>query len=183
VRNAARRWQAYCFGSANCEPAYIHVPRRLVVERLLVDAHGAAPIERRVFVFDGHATIIQTTVVGANGVLRSPAFHSRDWERLSIRLTSVPDEIPPVRPKLLGDIIDLAERLGAGLSHCRVDIYDCGDTLTIGEVTLYSWSGMIPFHDPAQDLALGAHWKIRRPALRALRAVAFGRWEVAYCKT
>ena len=182
MRGAARRWLAYCFGSANCEPAYIHVPRRLIVEQLLVDARGAAPIERRVFVFDGHATIVQTTVVGANGVLRTPAFHSRDWERLPIRLTSVPDEIPPVRPKLLGEIIDLAERLGAGLSHCRVDIYDCGDTLTIGEVTLYSWSGMTPFHDPAQDLAMGAHWKIRHPALRALRTVAFGRWEIAYCK-
>ena len=182
VRSAARRWLAYCFGSANCEPAYIHVPRRLIVEQLLVDARGAAPIERRVFVFDGHATIVQTTVVGANGVLRTPAFHSRDWERLPIRLTSVPDEIPPVRPKLLGEIIDLAERLGAGLSHCRVDIYDCGDTLTIGEVTLYSWSGMTPFDDPVQDLAMGAHWKIRHPALRALRTVAFGRWEIAYCK-
>jgi hypothetical protein len=183
ARSAARGWLAYCFGSANCEPAYICVPRRLVVEQLLVDAHGAAPIERRVFVFDGHATIIQTTVVGANGLLRTPAFHSRDWERLPIRLSSVPDEIPPVRPKLLGDIIGLAERLGAGLSHCRVDIYDCGDTLTIGEVTLYSWSGMSPFHDPAQDLAMGAHWKIRHPALRALRAVAFGRWEIPCCKT
>jgi hypothetical protein len=30
---------------------------------------------------------------------------------------------------------------------------------------------------------MGAHWKIRRPALRALRAVAFGRWEIPYCKT
>jgi len=183
MRSAARGWLAYCFGSANCEPAYIHVPRRLVVERLLVDAQGAAPIERRVFVFDGHATIVQTTVVGANGVLRTAAFHSRDWGRLPIRLTSIPDEIPPVRPKLLAEMIDLAERLGAGLSHCRVDIYDCGDTLSIGEVTLYSWSGMTPFHDPAQDLAMGAQWKIRRPALRALRAVAFGRWQIPYCKS
>ncbi len=183
VRSAARGWLAYCFGSVNCEPAYIHVPRRLVVEQLLVDAHGAAPIERRVFVFDGRATIIQTTVIGANGALRTAAFHSREWERLRIILASVPDEVPPPRPPLLAEIIDLAERLGAGLSHCRVDIYDCGDTLTVGEVTLYSWSGMTPFRDPAQDLAMGAHWKIRHPALRALRAVAFGRWEIPYRRT
>jgi hypothetical protein len=180
VRSTARGWLAYCFGSANCEPAYIPVPRRLVVERLLVDAHGAAPIERRVFVFNGRTTIIQTTVMGANGVLRSAAFHSRDWEPLPIVLRSVPDEMPPPLPRLLPEIIDLAERLGADLSHCRVDIYDCGDTLTIGEVTLYSWSGMSPFRDRAQDLAMGAHWKIRRPALRALSAVALGRWEVLY---
>ncbi len=178
VRSTARRWLASCYGAANCEPGYIHVPRRLIVEHLLVDAQGAAPIERRVFVFDGHATIIQTTVVGANGVLRTAAFHSPAWEPLPIRLASIPDKIPPPRPWLLADIIDLAERLGAGLSHCRVDIYDCGDTLTVGEVTLYSWSGMFPFHDPAQDLAMGALWKIRRPALRALRSVAFGRWEM-----
>jgi hypothetical protein len=180
MRDTARRWLSYCFGSANTEPAYIDVPRRLIVERLIVDAQGAAPPERRVFVFDGRATIIQTSVVGSNGVLRTPAFHSRDWERLPIRLASVPDEIPPARPYLLAEMIDLAERLGAGLSHCRVDIYDCGNVLMVGEVTLYSWSGMIPYHDPAQDLAMGAHWRIRHPATRALRAVAFGRWAIPY---
>ncbi len=97
---------------------------------------------------------------------------------MPFRLTTIPDVVPPPRPPLLTDILDLAERLGAGLSHCRVDIYDCGDRLVVGEITLYSWSGLLPFHDPAYDFALGAHWTIRRPILRAVRAVARQHWEI-----
>ena len=178
VRAAARAWLAHCHGTSSHEPAYIHLPRRLIAERLLCNADGGTPIERRVFVFDGRAALIQTTVVVSDGVLRTPAFHTRAWERVPIRLISIPDVIPPPRPPLLPDILDLAERIGAGLSHCRVDVYDCGDQLVIGEITLYSWSGLARFHDPAYDLALGAPWTIRRPVLRALRAIARQRWEI-----
>jgi len=51
--------------------------------------------QRRVFVLDGYATIIQCTVVGANGVLHTAALHCRDWERLPMRPTGVPAELAP----------------------------------------------------------------------------------------
>ncbi len=178
IRATARGWLAHCHGTAMCEPAYINVPRLIMVERCITATDGTPPVEPRVFVFDGRAEVIQTTVHGADGHLRTASFHSRDWRQLPIRLVSRPDPIPPPRPPRLAEMIEIAERLGADLSHCRVDFFDCGDRLVVGEVTLYCWSGMTPFHDPAQDLALGARWTIRRPGWRALRAVALGRWEI-----
>jgi hypothetical protein len=178
ARAAARGWLAYCHGTSMNEPAYVHLPRRLIIERLLLCPDGVAPLERRVLVFDGRVAFIRTTTSGADG---RPCFgdvHAPDWTRLPITWESPVHPSPLPRPARLDEIITLAERLGAGLSHCRVDMYDCGDRLMIGEITLYSQSGLAVYPDPAHDLALGAPWTIRRPALRALCAIVTRRWEI-----
>ncbi len=178
ARTAARGWLAYCHGMSMNEPAYVHLPRRLIVERLLLRPDGTTPLEHRVSVFDGRVAFIRTTTSDANG---RPCFgdvHDRDWTRLPITWESPAHPVPPPRPARLAEMIELAERLGAGLSQCRVDIYDCGDRLMVGEITLYSQSGLVPYPDPAHDIALGEPWAISWPMLRAFRAVAVGRWEI-----
>jgi hypothetical protein len=178
VRTAARGWLAYCHGTSMNEPAYVHLPRRLIVERLLLRPDGTAPLEHRVSVFDGRVAFIRTTSADANG---RPCFgdvHARDWTRLPITYDRPAHPVPPPRPARLAEMVELAERLGAGLSQCRVDIYDCGDRLMVGEITLYSQSGLVVYPDPAHDLAMGEPWTISRPMLRAFRAVALGRWEI-----
>jgi hypothetical protein len=178
ARTAARGWLAYCHGTSMNEPAYVHLPHRLVVERLLLCPDGTTPLEHRVSVFDGRVAFIRTTTSNASG---RPCFgdvHDRDWTRLPITWESPAHPVPLPRPARLAEMIELAERLGAGLSQSRVDIYDCGDRLMVGEITLYSQSGLVPYPDPAHDLALGEPWIISRPMLRAILAVAVGRWEI-----
>lgn len=178
TRVSARGWLTYCHGSATNEPAYIHLPRRLIVERLVARHDGTPPLEHRVFVFDGQAVFIRTTTPDAHGHPRFGDVHTRDWTRLPIAWERSVHPHPLPRPALLGDIISLAECLGAGMSHCRVDIYDCGDTLVVGELTLYSQSGLVVYPDPAHDFMLGMHWTIDRPMLRALWTIAVRRWEI-----
>ena len=178
ARAAARGWLAYCHGMSMNEPAYVHLPRRLIVERLLLCPDGTTPLEHRVSVFGGRVAFIRTTTSNANG---RPCFgdvHDRDWTWLPITWESPAHPVPPPRPAKLEEMIALAERLGAGLSQCRVDIYDCGDRLMVGEITLYSQSGLVVYPDPAHDFAMGEPWTISRPMLRAFRAVAVGRWEI-----
>ncbi len=178
ARMAARGWLAYCHGTATTEPAYVHVPRRLIVERLVQRLDGTPPPERKVYVFAGRAIFIRTNTYDANGLPLFGDLHSRDWTRLPVAWWSPVHPVPPPRPTRLTDIISISEQIGAGMSHCRVDIYDCGDTLTVGEVTLYSQSGLVVYSDPAFDFILGAHWPIRWPMLRAFWAVAVRRWEI-----
>jgi len=178
ARVATRGWLAYCHGTSNNEPAYTHLPRRLIVERLLRRPDGTPPLEHRVFVFDGQAVFIRTTTPDPNGQPRFSDVHARDWARLPIEWNRPAHPVPLPRPARLTEIIALAERLGAGLSQCRVDIYDCDDMPIVGELTLYSESGLTVYPDPAHDFALGAHWTIRWPMLRAVWTVAVRRWEI-----
>jgi hypothetical protein len=180
ARAAARGWLATCHGTGMHEPGYIHVPRRLIVERLVRRPDGQRPLERKFYVYDGRAVFVRTnTADGTGHHNRFGDIHSRDWTWLPIRWGSPAHPVPPPRPRRLAEMIDMAERIGAGLTHCRVDLYDRDEEApVVGEITLYSQSGLANYADPADDFTLGAPWIIRRPMLRACWAVAFGRWEI-----
>jgi hypothetical protein len=128
-----------------------------MIEETIVTAEGARPDEIRLFVFDGKVAAINTVFV-EDGKIRNGAFHTPEWALLDWRFSRTVDR-EFERPLRLDDMIAVAERLGAGLDHVRVDIYDCGDRFWIGELTLYSWSGYSRFSPDEADLALGAHWK------------------------
>lgn len=178
ARAAARGWLAHPHGALLNEPAYIHLTPQLIVERLVALADGTAPAEQKVYVFDGRATFIRTNTPNMGGHPIFGDVHTRDWTWLPISWERPYHPVRPPRPARLAEILALAERLAAGMSHCRVDIYDCGDTLVVGELTLYSQSGLVNYDDPTSDFTLGAPWKIRWPMLRAFWAIAVRRWEI-----
>jgi hypothetical protein len=165
IRAQAASWLADDYGARQFEPGYSPVPRRLLAEAMLTLPDGAPPEEIRLFVFGGKVDVINTVFVEA-GVVRNGAFHLPDWTRLDWHFTRKLDrDFPP--PARLADMIAIAEKLGAGTDHVRVDIYDCGRQIHVGEITLYSWSGLAPFHSDSADLALGAFWPLPHPKLRA----------------
>lgn len=45
----------------NDEPGYVPVPRRLMVERMLLGTDGNQLIERRFFLFDGRVRFVQSS--------------------------------------------------------------------------------------------------------------------------
>jgi hypothetical protein len=169
IRAEAAAWLADDYGARQFEPAYRSVPRRLLAETMLTLPGGAPPEEIRLFVFGGKAKVINTVFVEA-GEVRNGAFHLPDWTRLDWHFTRKLDRafLPPAR---LADMLAIAEKLGAGIDHVRVDIYDCGARIYVGEITLYSWSGLAPFHPDSADLALGAFWPLPNPKLRAAATI------------
>jgi len=172
IRARAERWLAINHGTAYDEPGYGPVPPRLMIEQTITAPDGGRPDEIRLFVFDGKVAAINTVFV-ENGKIRNGAFHTPDWSLLSWRFSRLVDRVFP-KPMRLHDMIAVAERLGQGLDHVRVDIYDCGENFWIGELTLYSWSGYSRFEPDEADFALGAHWRIRWPGWRTIIAGLFG---------
>ena len=177
IRRRIRPWLDYCHGEKMVEPGYVNVPHGFVVERQALAADGTRPMERRLFVFGGCVRAIQTTAF-EEGRLRSVGFHTRDWTRLRWWLKTPFREVPPPRAKRLDDMIALAERLGQGLDHLRVDFYDCGDSIWVGELTVYSWSGLSPIHPEGADYIFGSYWRVRAPLIRAAIAVLLRRREI-----
>lgn len=166
ARETMRAWLGQCFGTRADEPGYVPVPRRLMVERQIFGPQGERPLERRMFVFDGRVRIINTVVI-VDGAVRNGAFHTPDWQRLNWTLRSPLLQRPFPRPERLDDLISAAEQVGKGLQHVRVDFYDCGKHIFIGEITCYSWSGLSSFSTDEADLTLGSYWTLRAPMTRA----------------
>jgi hypothetical protein len=177
LRAQAAEWLTQRYGVLADEPGYVPVPPRLMIEQTVMTDQGKRPDEIRLFVFDGKVAVANTVFV-EDSRIRNGAFHTADWVRLDWHFSRLPDREFP-RPKRLADMIAVAERLGEGLDHIRVDFYDCGERIYVGEIALYPWSGFSPFKPDRADLVLGAYWRLRNPLRRALSAVLFGRREIA----
>src|SRR5690606_20361837 len=104
------------------------------------------------------------------------SFHRKNWERLQWQGHRTPLKEDPAKPAQLELMIDIAETLGHGLDHVRVDLYECRGKIYVGEITIYSWGGKNNLKPQAADIELGSYWKIKSPAARAVRAIAFTTW-------
>ena len=172
IRKTARSWLDRNHGKALDEPGYAHVPHALLVERLLLKKDGSPPLEHKIFVFDGAARVIQSITVSAESRARFVSHHTPDWIELPWRIFTIrPSSHPLNPPRQLDKIIKVAESLGAGFDHVRVDLYECDDRIYAGEITLYSHSGLLPITPGSADFVLGAYWKVRFKWLRALWAI------------
>ena len=125
LRAQAAGWLQVDWFDVNGEPGYKGLPRRLVAEAVLLGEDGGPPEECRLFVFDGKVAVINTVFV-EDGRLRNGAFHTPGWEKLDWYFTRlVARDFRP--PKRLAEMIRIAELLGKGIDHIRVDFYDCGE--------------------------------------------------------
>ena len=102
---------------------------------------------------------------------RSDAVYDRDWNRLGWRAQNQCHAQPLPRPARFEELITLAERLGAGFDHVRVDTYDGTGGIRVGELTLYNLGGLIRFVPDEADFVLGSWWRLRHPVLRALTSL------------
>ena len=178
ILELTRSWLQHCHGIVSHEPGYIPVPRRLIIEKLL-NLKGEAPLEVKAYVFDGRVRTFQTIAIDAQTRERFRFHSTADWMPLPWVLSGESPLADPVpRPQNLDEVVRMAEALGSGFEHVRVDMYLCDHLIYVGEITLYSQSGLLPFDPDEADYLLGAYWQLRHPLRRALQSMSAGLWEI-----
>ncbi|MBN9435094.1 MAG: hypothetical protein J0I45_21895 [Bosea sp.] len=173
LRGKMREWLSVNHGSKMMEPGYENIRRRLIVEAFLGDPDGTPFQERKIFCFDGKARFVESVVVTGPERERRTQFHTADWTRLYWKTSRDPYAGVLDRPPRLADMIATAEGLATGLDYLRVDFYDGGDRFWVGEVTPYSWSGLVNFTPDEADTVLGCAWRLRAKHYRAAFAILF----------
>ena len=166
-----RLWLARDHGRALVEPGHISLPPRIMVEPMLRDADGRPPTEYKFFMFDGCAALVAVRL-NINHFTHSNLFVTPEWTRTPIKfdMPRFSGEMPP-RPAFYDEMLSLAERIGAGFDHIRVDFLASGNRFFAGEVSLYPQSGMVPMDPDSYDLWLGEHWRLESPRRRAIAAL------------
>lgn len=175
LREKMRGWLSVNHGSTMMEPGYENIRHRLIVEEFLGDPDGEPFQERKIFCFDGKARFIESVAVTGPQRLRQTQFHTADWTRLYWKTLREPYPGVMLRPPRLDDMIATAERLAAGFDFLRIDLYDGGDRFWVGEVTPYSWSGLVNYTPDEADTVLGCAWRLRSKHYRAAFAILFRR--------
>ena len=83
-------------------------------------------------------------------------FYDMEFNHMPI-LNGHPNSAYPMeRPRNFERMKELASALSEGIPHLRVDFYECGDQLYLGELTFSHWSGFVPFEPEEWDGILGS---------------------------
>lgn len=156
-RRPEAEWLAVNHFGFNREWAYKDLEPRIVIEKMLGQT-GELLTDYRFYCFNGEVIHIE---------VRSPldgqmfeSVYTPDWQLTPIHMDYYPrlaDLLP--RPPRFDDMLDVARKIGAGISFARVDLYNTDEGIFVGEITLYPSGGFETFVPDSYDLELAEHWK------------------------
>lgn len=129
-----REWLAIDHAALTREYVYARFPPRIVFEELLAEPNSDdIPNDYMFFVIKGVVRLISVT--SNEHYLDQGFFFDPDWNQLPISRQEAPRGAPPAKPPNFEKMMVLAVKLSQGLNFLRVDFYDLGDRLIVGELT------------------------------------------------
>lgn len=135
---------------------YKNVPRKIIAEPLIESLGREDSVEYKLSCFNGEVKIITLCRGIAHDSLskRTNDHYDKDLNRLDwyayYRNSGKDYEIPAE----IGSMITYAEQLSKGIPYVRVDFY-LTDRILFGEMTFYTWGGLIKFSPSYWDDVMG----------------------------
>jgi hypothetical protein len=139
------------------EWGYLGIPPRVLVERMVEVPGREVPEDYKFFTYHGRVHFIQLDRDRFRG--HEQNIYDREWNPLPVRYTAPPisEHIP--KPANLGEMIDVAERIGALFDFVRVDLYSPPQGILFGEATFYPNAGLREFIPKEWDSRFGEPWR------------------------
>ncbi len=148
----AQSWVLSDYGTAKREWAYSFARPLLYAEELL---RPTPPPDYKVHVFSSIPKMIQIDTdrfEDHRRILMNP-----NWTPLGGLGYPVPSSIP-AEPPNLGRMLAWGSALADGMDFVRVDLYDMGDRVLVGELTCYPGAGAERFRPSSLDSQMGREW-------------------------
>lgn len=153
-----REQLAFAHGHRLREWAYLGIPRKVLVERMILMPDGSIPDDYKFFTFHGRVHFVHCDRDRVSGLKQN--LYDREWNLLSVWMGYAPISEPVSKPANLTQMIELAERIGAPFDFVRVDLYSPPQGIFFGETTFYPNGGRQPFAPMEWDNKFGELWKI-----------------------
>ena len=136
---------------------YKDIPKRILAEELIEPHAGGTDLaDYKFFCFDGvvKGLFVATGRQDPNEDVKFDFFDA-DYNHLPFRQGHDHARTVPPKPANFDLMKSLAARLAAGMPHVRVDLYDLGDRVMFGELTLYHFGGLVRFEPEEWDARIG----------------------------
>ena len=140
------------------EWGYLGISPRVLIERMVESPNAGLPDDYKFFVYHGRAHFIQFVCNRPRGLRLN--FYDREWNLLPAKLRYPRTSEPVPKPPNLGEMIEIAEKIGAQFDFVRVDLYSPPLGILFGEVTFYPNAGLEPFTPEEWDLRFGEPWRL-----------------------
>jgi len=140
------------------EWGYSGIPPKVMVERMVEMPGDKVPEDYKFFTYHGRVHFIQLDRDRFREHKQN--LYDREWNLLPVEYKSPPTSEPVPKPANLGEMINLAEKIGAQFDFVRVDLYSPPQGILFGEVTFYPNAGLRPFIPRDWDNKFGEPWQI-----------------------
>lgn len=141
----------------NREWPYKNVPRRIIAEKYIEPRPDINDLpDYKFFCFDGEVkALFIATDRQKEGEDVKFDFFDADFNHLPFRQGHENASPTPTKPENFELMKKVAEQLSKGYPQVRVDLYDLGNRVLFGELTLYHFSGTVPFVPEEWDRRFG----------------------------
>lgn len=155
ILSRLNRYYSKNYYVTNREWPYKNVTKRVIAEEYLGDNLQ----DFRLYCFNGEVKLIYsyTNKSAADGSKPEPSYcdiFDKDWTPLPFHQHYLPSGYVE-KPKELGTMIELAEKLSGGTHFLRVDFFDIGGKIYVGELTFFPGAGLASFYPDCWDKTLG----------------------------
>ena len=140
---------------ANREWPYKNVEPCIIAEKYL-ENHGTDLSDYKWYCFDGEPKyLLITEDRNRGGEQTKYNYFDMDYTALPFYNSGPHSRNLPNKPDHFAQMKEAAGKLAEGFPHIRVDLYEVGDCVYFGELTLYDSSGMEKFDPPEWDETIG----------------------------
>lgn len=167
----------FVYGHRIGEWSYAMVKQKFYVEEFFVDPGGRVPDDFNIHTFGGRVltiTLIHDRFGNKTHVSLNPDLSRTDtvWEDYSS------DYEPQFKP-VHHELVEIAERLAAGIDYVRVDLFCHNDRIYFREFTFFPGSGLSVRNVGETELTRNAWWDLSRSAYFS---GALSGWKRAYLR-
>jgi len=153
-----RQQLGFSHGHMFREWGYSGIPHKVMVERMIEMPGYDVPENYRFFAYHGRVHFIQ---LDGGRFGEHINYYDREWNLLPVKREYHPTLELVSKPVNLGQMINLAEKIGAQFDFVRVDLYSPPQGILFGEATFYPCAGVgLLFIPKDWDYKFGAPWQI-----------------------
>ena len=148
------------YGILSMENFYSNIPRKIIIEKLLVDKEREILQDIKVNCFKGKEERYFFDLCSresVEGEVKS-VLYDENWNNLKVT-GGILDTRNYTKPNNFLEIKEIVKKLSKDFKYVRVDLYNVENKLYFGELTFCENSGFGKFTDEEWDYKFGSYWK------------------------
>ena len=135
---------------------YKNVKPRIIIEKYMKDKNSSSMKDYKFFCFNGKPEIMYLSEGLENHKTAEMSFFDMDFNLVDCKRKDYrPLHYKPNKPANFEKMKQFASILSKDIPRVRVDFYEINGKLYFGELTFFTASGYIPFHDEKWNKKLG----------------------------
>jgi len=145
------------------EWVYKDIKPRIIAEPYIDSLGKPESLEYKLTCMNGVCKVFTlcTGIAHSDFELRTNDHYDRDFNHLPWYAFYKNSKKPVKLPPQANEMIEYAEKLSEGIPQVRVDFYVINDKVYFGEMTFYTWAGMIEFTPPEWNDIMGSWLELK----------------------